>query len=184
MNVFESKLSMDSPRPYRAECYFDSIPPIHLEGTTVCEGKYYLHKLIHKSSKSLIYLAFSTNTGKQVVIKCIRWRAISTNRGIGYIEQKQFSAKKRSCAVKIWDIHPDLAQKLVFVVMEYCENGSLSDYMKQKGFLLSKDTEFVRNIFIELIDAMEESHTKDVFHSKINPKNILQEIPIILLNIP
>src|SRR5690606_10309971 len=57
----------------------------------------------------------------------------------------------------------------LFLVMEYCEQGSLRDYTEKAK---PKDNEVVNWISV-LASCLREVHTKSIIHCDIKPDNIL-----------
>lgn len=56
------------------------------------------------------------------------------------------------------------------IIMEYCENGTLSDYIKTNGPM--KDEQF-RMFALECMEAVAFCHEKNVAHRDIKPSNFL-----------
>jgi serine/threonine protein kinase len=76
--------------------------------------------------------------------------------------------------------HPSLIQlidvvyepELIFLVMEYCENGDLLSLIT--GGPTLEDSE-VRRIFAELVEGMVYIHSHDIAHRDLKPENILMD---------
>ena len=58
----------------------------------------------------------------------------------------------------------------VCMIMEYAEGGELFDYIIKKDHLSEDET---RNIFHQIIDAIEYLHQMGITHRDLKPENIL-----------
>ncbi|KAE8797000.1 SnRK1 alpha subunit [Hordeum vulgare] len=75
-------------------------------------------------------------------------------------------------------IHPHIIRvyevietpKDIFVVMEYCNNGDLLDYIVEKGRLHEYEA---RRIFQQIISGVEYCHRNMVVHRDLKPENLL-----------
>ena len=57
-----------------------------------------------------------------------------------------------------------------FLILEYCNNGDLSQYLKKKIFLTENET---KSIFIQINNAIEYLHINEIIHRDLKPHNIL-----------
>ena len=57
----------------------------------------------------------------------------------------------------------------IYLVYEYCEEGTLEDFLRNKGALPEKEAML---IFRQLTNAMKSLHDSHVLHRDIKPNNI------------
>ncbi|GFW55929.1 hypothetical protein TNCV_4390701 [Trichonephila clavipes] len=62
------------------------------------------------------------------------------------------------------------SQKHLYIVIEYCNGGDLSEYLNHKGSL-SEDT--IRHFLRQIAEAMKVLNQKEVVHRDLKPQNIL-----------
>lgn len=62
--------------------------------------------------------------------------------------------------------------KNVFIVLEYCKEGTLYKYIKNKKKLRTKE---VIDIFHQVVDALKYIHEKGVILRDLKPENILMK---------
>ncbi|OHT12140.1 CAMK family protein kinase [Tritrichomonas foetus] len=61
-------------------------------------------------------------------------------------------------------------RNLLFIVMEYCPNGTLNDLIENFGHL---SPPYLYNSCLQILDAMYLCHSKNIAHRDIKPANIL-----------
>lgn len=58
-----------------------------------------------------------------------------------------------------------------YILMEYCENGNLNDFVKQRGGIL--DIELASGIMLDILSGLDYAHKKNIVHRDLKPHNIL-----------
>ena len=58
----------------------------------------------------------------------------------------------------------------IFLVTELCQEGELFDYIVQKGQLTEDEA---RNIFAQILSAVEHAHSLHVVHRDLKTENVL-----------
>ncbi len=70
--------------------------------------------------------------------------------------------------------HAFLLDSNLVIIMEYASGGELKGYVTKKGHL--EETE-ARNIFMQLLNAIEHCHTLNVIHRDLKLENVLFSNP-------
>jgi 5'-AMP-activated protein kinase catalytic alpha subunit len=83
-------------------------------------------------------------------------------------ELKILSELNHPNIIKIYKIIED--EKLYYVVMEYCEEGELFNYIVEKNNLTDSESAF---FYYQLINAIEYLHLNGIAHRDLKPENIL-----------
>ncbi|GAA5923369.1 hypothetical protein JCM3775_007517 [Rhodotorula graminis] len=76
--------------------------------------------------------------------------------------------------------HPNVAtlynviddETCTYVVLEFCDEGDLFGMITDRQRYLSDD-DLIRRVFLQIVDAVEYCHAKDIYHRDLKPENIL-----------
>ena len=143
-------------------------------GDTICVpkivGKYEIHHQIGIGSTSVVALAINLKTQRKYAIKIV-------NRNF-MIEQGLFLRFEQEIRIMKSFDHPHIVKteeilfdkNYIYVVMEYCFNGDLFDYIKTASPLPEGEC---LKIFEQTLQALSYLHHKKIAHRDIKPENIL-----------
>ena len=146
-------------------------------GDTICVpkivGKYEIHHQIGIGSTSVVALAINLKTQRKYAIKIV-------NRNF-MIEQGLFLRFEQEIRIMKSFDHPHIVKteeilfdkNYIYVVMEYCFNGDLFDYIKTASPLPEGEC---LKIFEQTLQALSYLHHKKIAHRDIKPENILLDI--------
>ena len=136
-------------------------PPTEVPG-------YQIQRFLGAGAYGEVWAGQDRNTGRRVAVKFYAHR-----RGVDWsllrreVEKLVFLSADRYVVQLLevgWDADPP------FYVMEYVENGSLEDLLRQRGtFSAAEATEMFREIGVGLVHA----HGRGVLHCDVKPANIL-----------
>ncbi|KAL7074643.1 hypothetical protein ACQ4LE_006035 [Meloidogyne hapla] len=130
-------------------------------------GDYYALRVIGKGGFGTVYLCEDKITKELYAIKEIKEKSkIDPKTEIEI--HKRLMKKRSNRVVKIFGDFE--IGGFVYLVMEYCKEGSLRDYVKKNGpmeVLLATD------ILTQLCDALKLIHDEDIAHRDLTPNNIL-----------
>jgi serine/threonine protein kinase len=135
-------------------------------------GRYEYVRTIGSGSFSVVLLVRCRGSGREYACKVCS-RSLLSENGI-------FDRFEREVRILQTLSHPSLVQlcdvvydpEFIFVIMEYCENGELYDWITSGEPL--DDTE-IRRIFARLLEGMVYVHSHDIAHRDIKPDNILMD---------
>ncbi|EAY03402.1 CAMK family protein kinase [Trichomonas vaginalis G3] len=131
---------------------------------------YTTQKLIGKGSYSVVAQAIDNKTNQVVACKVVSRKGI-TEAGYFYQLEKELRVLQSLN-------HPNIAQiyevvyleDIIIVVMEYCPNGDLLDYITSKnGLHPTEITEMLKQI----LSALVYLHSKGIAHRDLKPENIV-----------
>ncbi|XBI22326.1 hypothetical protein VPH35_063355 [Triticum aestivum] len=153
--------------------------PVKMDGNTRGGGhsealkNYNLGKTLGHGTFGKVMIAEHKLTGQKVAIKIL-------NRHQMEIMEMVEKAKREIKILRLFIdlIHPHIIRvyevietpKDIFVVMEYCQNGELLDYIVEKGRLQEDEA---RRIFQQIISGVEYCHRNMVVHRDLKPENLL-----------
>ena len=133
-------------------------------------GDYLIKDIIGEGTFSKVKLGINMFTGKKVAIKILDKLKLIEEEGIERVlrEIKISSELNHPNIIKIYNIIED--EKNYLVIMEYCEEGELFNYIVKKDRLSENESSF---FYYQLINAVEYLHSKGIAHRDLKPENIL-----------
>ena len=133
-------------------------------------GDYLIKETIGEGTFSKVKLGINIYTGQKVAIKILNKIKLIEEEGITRVlrEIKISSELNHPNIIKIFKILED--NKYFLVVMEYCEDGELFNYIVKKNKLTERESAY---FYYQLINAVEYLHSKGICHRDLKPENIL-----------
>ena len=133
-------------------------------------GDYLIKQKIGEGTFSKVKLGINMFTGQKVAIKILDKKKLIEEEGIERVirELKILSELNHPNIIKIYKIIED--EKHYYVVMEYCEEGELFNYIVEKNNLTDSESAF---FYYQLINAIEYLHLNGIAHRDLKPENIL-----------
>lgn len=124
-----------------------------------------INEKISSGSFSTIYKGFHKLNKNIVAIKKIT----TTKKLDKYIENevKIMSKLKHNNIIELYKTFTKLDH--IYLILEYCENGDLSSYIKENKLLENQ----VNTIFIQIVNGIEYLHVNQILHRDLKPHNIL-----------
>ena len=165
----------------------------HLQpNTTLQGGKYIIERVLGQGGFGITYLARNVYEGKRVAVKelFLSFQSINDRQGnfvvvpnagnMPRFEQQREKFKKE--ARRIMSLHEehivpvyDLFEEnnTVYYVMEYVQGESLADGMgrQRRPFTVEE----VKWFLPQLLDALQEIHSKGLWHLDLKPANIMMD---------
>ncbi len=136
-------------------------PPLELPG-------YEAQRLLGRGAYGEVWIAVDRNTGRRVAIKFythrggVDWTLLSREvEKLVYLSADRYVVQLLEVG---WSANPP------YYVMEFVENGSLDDYLRQHGPLGVGET---IELFRELAIGLNHAHGKGVLHCDLKPANVL-----------
>ncbi|KAM0204844.1 hypothetical protein ACHAPA_010988 [Fusarium lateritium] len=163
-----------APRHFQTRCI-----PLAPEARLgrVLEGTLQLTDILGTGAYGVVYLAVDLKTGGKYAVKCLS----KFNPDGTPLEHRQFAYQQREIRLH-WKAseHSNVVQMLkivndpdcIYVILEYCPEGDLFLNITERGQYVGKD-ELSRNIFLQILDAVEHCHNLGIYHRDLKPENIL-----------
>ena len=138
------------------------------------KGNYYLEETIGEGAFAKVKLAIHIPTGEKVAIKILNkdhlFEDESEFNDINKIK-KEINILKRIRHKNIIQLYEIMESKShLYIVMEYCENKELFDYIVYKKYLKEKEA---CRFFQQIIDGVEYLHLSNITHRDLKPENLL-----------
>ncbi|KAK3221476.1 hypothetical protein Dsin_008501 [Dipteronia sinensis] len=133
-------------------------------------GKYQLGRTVGEGTFAKVKLAVDTTNGQYVAIKIIDKQMVLESN-LKYQVQREIRTMKLLHHPNIVRIHEVIGTKTkIYIVMEYVSGGQLSDKLSYVNKLSEPEA---RQLFQQLIDAVEYCHNRGVYHRDLKPDNLL-----------
>ena len=131
---------------------------------------YIILQTIGKGTFSVVKLGINKKTKEKVAIKILKKKKIIHKTDKIRLEREISILKKLNHinVIKIHKINED--QEKYYIVMEYCENGELFNYIVDRQKLNENQSSY---FFYQLINGLDYIHHKNIVHRDLKPENLL-----------
>ena len=136
------------------------------------KGNYYLEETIGEGAFAKVKLGIHIPTGEKVAIKILNKDRLfeDTSEDINKI-RKEINILKRIRHKNVIQLYEIIESKSnLYIIMEYCENKELFDYIVSKKQLEEKEA---CRFFQQIIDGVEYLHLSNITHRDLKPENLL-----------
>ena len=131
---------------------------------------YEIKETIGKGTFSVVKLGVNKITNEKVAIKILKKKKMQRTKDKSRLE-REISILKRLHHINVIKIHKiSEEQDNYFIVMEYCENGELFNYIVARQRLSEEETAY---FFYQLINGLDYIHHKNIVHRDLKPENLL-----------
>lgn len=134
------------------------------------DGRYELLELIGVGGMADIYKARDITEDRTVAVKIMKNEFIGSEDFIRRFrnESKAIALLSHPNIVKIFDV--GFTEKLQFIVMEYIDGITLTEYIAKHGVLKWKD---VVHFTMQILKALQHAHDRGIVHRDIKPQNVM-----------
>jgi serine/threonine protein kinase len=150
------------------------------------QRRYTVLDTLNQGSYGIVFLARDLHTDSLVAIKCLTKNPstdpTTTDEECPFYGQElhfhtilsSFASDLPGAENVISCIDSFETSQNAFLVLEYCDLGDLYENIMQGR--IPHDTQTVKDMMIQLIDAVQYCHTAGVYHRDIKPENILMSV--------
>lgn len=133
-------------------------------------GKYVIKRLIGRGGVGLVYLADQLDVDREVVVKVLAPNWADDDEALARFEReaRRLSGLKHPNIVTMLDFGKE--GRRAYLVMEYLQGESLSDYVERQGRLTLE--EFVP-IAAQILKGIGHTHSREMMVRDIKPANIM-----------
>ena len=131
---------------------------------------YEIKETIGKGTFSVVKLGINKITKEKVAIKILKKKKMQKSKDKSRLEREISILKRLNHinVIKIYKITEELEN--YYIVMEYCENGELFNYIVAHQRLSEEETSY---FFYQLINGLDYIHHKNIVHRDLKPENLL-----------
>jgi len=154
---------------------------MRLEGEQL--GHYRLTRFIQSGGMGEVYLAEDLTLSRQVAIKVmktepVRYPDAQASKDAARLFQREMQAISMLDHAHILALHEAGEQRIgqdniTYMVMPYCPEGSLSDWIHHYHSTQPLSPEEVGQILQQAADALQYAHDKKILHLDVKPSNFL-----------
>ena len=133
-------------------------------------GDYIIKKTIGTGTFSIVKLGMHRITQKKVAIKILDKNKIESKDDLERIlrEMEILTEMDHQNVIKVFKIYEE--KNNFSLIMEYCEDGELFNYIVKKQRLSEEEASY---FFYQIINGIEYIHSKGIAHRDLKPENLL-----------
>lgn len=134
------------------------------------DGRYELLELIGVGGMADIYRAKDIQEDRIVAVKILKTEFAGSEEFLRRFrnESKAIALLNHPNIVKIYDV--GFTDKVQFIVMEYVDGITLSDYIEQQGVLKWRDA---LHFTVQVLKALQHAHDRGIVHRDVKSSNIM-----------
>lgn len=134
------------------------------------DGRYELLELIGVGGMADIYRARDIQEDRIVAVKILKTEYAGSEEFLRRFrnESKAIALLSHPNIVKIYDV--GFTDKVQFIVMEYVDGITLSDYIEQQGVLKWRDAV---HFTVQVLKALQHAHDRGIVHRDIKSSNVM-----------
>ena len=134
------------------------------------DGRYELLELIGVGGMADIYRARDVQEDRIVAVKILKTEFAGSEEFLRRFrnESKAIALLSHPNIVKIYDV--GFTDKVQFIVMEYVDGITLTDYIEQQGVLKWRDAV---HFTVQVLRALQHAHDRGIVHRDVKSSNIM-----------
>lgn len=134
------------------------------------DGRYELLELIGVGGMADIYRANDLEENRIVAVKILKTEFAGSDEFLRRFrnESKAIALLSHQNIVKIYDV--GFTDKVQFIVMEYVDGVTLTDYIEQQGLLKWRDAV---HFTVQILRALQHAHDRGIVHRDVKSSNVM-----------
>lgn len=152
-------------------------------GETIDAGRLKLVKVLGEGAYGVVYLAVdqhgdaasssssSAPAPREYAVKVLRKAPIYTTEG--QCQSREIVTHKIATGsagvLTLYDVFED--EKHIYLVLDYCPGGDLYTAIVEER-IFARNNALIKDVFIQLLDAVQSLHDKGIYHRDLKPDNI------------
>ncbi|KAI5290551.1 hypothetical protein KEM55_008561, partial [Ascosphaera atra] len=139
---------------------------------TILADRLKLTSILGVGAYGVVYSALDIHTNTPYAVKALNKAGLDSRQQ--KFQQREielhYSASNHPNVVSLLRIMD--APDCTFVVLEFCPEGDLFSNITERGRFVG-DIHMIKNIFLQILDAVEFCHSMGIYHRDLKPENIL-----------
>lgn len=134
------------------------------------DGRYELLELIGVGGMADIYRARDIEEDRIVAVKILKTELADSDEFLRRFrnESKAIALLSHPNIVKIYDV--GFSERVQYIVMEYVDGITLTDYIEQQGLLKWRDAV---HFTIQILRALQHAHDRGIVHRDVKSSNVM-----------
>lgn len=134
------------------------------------DGRYELLELIGVGGMADIYRAKDIEEDRIVAVKILKTEFAGSDEFLRRFrnESKAIALLSHPNIVKIYDV--GFTEKVQFIVMEFVDGITLTDYIEQQGVLKWRDAV---HFTVQILKALQHAHDRGIVHRDVKSQNVM-----------
>lgn len=134
------------------------------------DGRYELLELIGVGGMADIYRANDIEEDRIVAVKILKTEFAGSDEFLRRFrnESKAIALLSHPNIVKIYDV--GFTEKVQFIVMEYVDGITLTDYIEQQSVLKWRDSV---HFVVQILKALQHAHDRGIVHRDVKSQNVM-----------
>jgi len=155
---------------YTQDVWSKSLKSSNKDLIQVKDYVFHANSIIGKGKMSVVYKAVDLKSNQVVAIKKISKKTLNSEYLVTSLlnEISIHNKVKHANIVGLKEVIR--STNSIYLVLEYCNRGTLRDYLKEQGKMTEKEA---KQILIQIIQGMDQLLQNNILHRDIKPENIL-----------
>lgn len=143
-----------------------------LTGAIIDNGRLHLLQPLGRGSGGVVFRAIDISTEIEYAVKCI-FKADAGTRQYTFQKRELQFHQTVSGHRNVLTLHRIVEEgPYLFFVLDHCRGGDLFKFLTDRG-TYRRNTQLVKQVFVQLIDAVETCHKHGIYHRDIKPENVM-----------
>ncbi|MDK1385893.1 bifunctional protein-serine/threonine kinase/phosphatase [Sinorhizobium sp. 8-89] len=148
----------------------DSLAPAPLPRVPGEFEGYRIHRQIHASNRSHIFLATDPHTGESVTLKFTSADMREDENYLRRFAMEEWIARRISSVHVLRSRHPLTPRQSLYLVNEFVDGETLAQWMADRP---RAELRAVRDIIGQIADGLRALHRKEIIHQDLRPENLM-----------
>jgi len=131
-----------------------------------------IENILGVGAYGVVYTATDLHTNAKYAVKALKNHGQDSKQSVLQNQEMQLhiDAQGHENILQLYQILEDTSYR--YVILEHCPEGDLFSNITDRGQYVRNDS-LARDIFLQILDAVEHCHQRGIYHRDLKPENIL-----------